>query len=158
MNRIILVALALALASPTYAMERIAVSSAYDPSLKFQSAPFESHLLSAKTEKIPMYVVWGTDADGRLFMIKSAEDSPWRCIHNPHRDDRVCDANGEIVQWSRDSSEALCVGRCSELRSVAPSGEIPDAMEIIGGSKRADELPFSPTAEAIDSELGEDQL
>jgi hypothetical protein len=36
--------------------------------------------------------------------------------------------------------------------------DMPDAMEIIGGSKRVDALPFSPSAEAIDSELGEDQL
>jgi hypothetical protein len=32
-------------------------------------------------------------------------------------------------------------------------GDAPNAMEIIGGSKRVDALPFSPSAEAIESEL-----
>lgn len=46
----------------------------------------------------------------------------------------------------------------TECEAWKSSQSPPDAMEIIGGSKRTDALSFSPSTPAIDSELGEDAL
>jgi hypothetical protein len=81
-----------------------------------------------------------------------------RCFMSPHRSDFVCKP-GEVDSKGGQRVGVVWWAVSGGITDIAPElNDAPDAMEIIGGSKRTDELPFSPSAEAIDSELGEDQL